>query len=149
MRSRARCLKRWTGAFDPGAQGNVNKGDMSMSNRVIKKPVAVAIGAALISSIAVAGIAQASAFAVTSLGSGYMLSAGDPPPAAPAEDKPAEGKCGEGKCGDKKGEGKCGEGKCGEGKCGADKKGEGKCGEGKCGADKKPEEVKPEEKPKT
>ena len=61
-----------------------------MSNRVIKKPVAVAIGAALISSIAVAGIAQASAFAVSSLGSGYMLSAGDPPAAAPAEEKPAE-----------------------------------------------------------
>jgi len=120
-----------------------------MSNRVIKKPVAVAIGAALISSIAAAGVAQASAYAVSSLGSGYMLSAGDPPAAAPAEgEKPAEGKCGEGKCGDKKGEGKCGEGKCGEGKCGADKKGEGKCGEGKCGegkcgADKKPEEEKP------
>ena len=105
-----------------------------MSNRVIKKPVAVAIGAALISSIAVAGVAQASAYAVSSLGSGYMLAAEDPPPAG--GEKPAEGKCGEGKCG--------------EGKCGADKKGEGKCGEGKCGADKKPEEEKPaEEKPKT
>ena len=112
-----------------------------MSNRVTKKPVAVAIGAALITSIAAAGVAHASAFAVSSLGSGYMLSAGDPPAGG---EKPAEGKCGEGKCG----EGKCGADKKGEGKCGADKKGEGKCGEGKCGegkcgADKKPEEEKP------
>jgi uncharacterized low-complexity protein len=109
-----------------------------MSNRVLRKPVALAIGAALATTIAAAGVAQASAFAVNALGSGYMLAAGD--------EKAKEGKCGEGKCGaDKKAEGKCGEGKCGEGKCGADKKAEGKCGEGKCGADKKKEEEKPKE----
>ncbi|MEX1994082.1 MAG: hypothetical protein WD929_05425 [Steroidobacteraceae bacterium] len=126
--------------MSPGRQAN-NQGDVSMSNRVLRKPVALAIGAALATSIAAAGVAQASSFAVNALGSGYMLSAGDPPAGG---EKPAEGKCGEGKCGaDKKGEGKCGEGKCGEGKCGADKKGEGKCGEGKCGADKKKEEEKP------
>lgn len=82
-----------------------------MSNRVLRKPVALAIGAALATTIAAAGVAQASAFAVNALGSGYMLAAGD--------EKAKEGKCGEGKCGgDHKGE----EGKCGEGKCGADKK---------------------------
>ncbi|HKL77358.1 MAG TPA: low-complexity protein [Gammaproteobacteria bacterium] len=75
---------------------------------------------------------SANPFAMTELGSGYMVAAN------------AEGKCGEGKCGgaekDRTKEQKAGEGKCGEGKCGAkneagdaDKKGgEGKCGEGKC-----------------
>jgi uncharacterized low-complexity protein len=83
-----------------------------MSKRVSKKPVALAIGAALATSIAAAGVAQASSFAVNALGAGYMLAAGD---AAGEEGKPAdcEGQCGEGKCG----EGKCGEGKCGQGKC--------------------------------
>jgi len=92
-----------------------------MSNRVLKKPVALAIGAALMTSLATAGAAHASLFAVNALGTGYMLAAGD----AAGDEKPAEGKCGEGKCGaDKKAEGKCGEGKCGEGKCGGDKKDE-------------------------
>ena len=104
-----------------------------MSIRVLKKPVAVAIGAALMSSLAAAGAAHAGSFAVNALGAGYMLAAGD----ATGDEKAKEGKCGEGKCGaDKKAEGKCG-----EGKCGADKKAEGKCGEGKCGADKKKEEA--------
>ena len=101
-----------------------------MSNRVLKRPVALAIGAALATTIAAAGVAQASSFAVNALGSGYMLAAGD--------EKAKEGKCGEGKCG---GDHKKAEGKCGEGKGGGDhKKAEGKCGEGKCGADKKEEE---------
>ena len=89
-----------------------------MSNRVLRKPVALAIGAALMTSLGAAGVAQASSYAVSALGAGYMLAGGE-------EEKAKEGKCGEGKCGaDKKaeGEGKCGEGKCGEGKCGADKK---------------------------
>ena len=103
-----------------------------MSNRVLRKPVALAIGAALMTSLGAAGVAQASPYAVSALGAGYML--------VGEEEKGKEGKCGEGKCGaDKKAEGKCG-----EGKCGADKKGEGKCGEGKCGADKK-EEDKPKQ----
>ncbi|MGQ0384696.1 MAG: HvfA family oxazolone/thioamide-modified RiPP metallophore [Gammaproteobacteria bacterium] len=92
-----------------------------MSNRVLSKPVALAIGAALATSLAAAGTAQASSFAVNALGSGYMLAAGE-----------------------HGGGDKAKEGKCGEGKCGGDKKAEGKCGEGKCGADKKEEE-----KPKT
>ena len=100
-----------------------------MSNRVLRKPVALAIGAALMTSLGAAGVAQASSYAVSALGAGYMLVGGE-------EEKAKEGKCGA----DKKAEGKCGEGKCGEGKCCADKKAEGKCGEGKCGADKKEEE---------
>jgi len=124
-----------------------------MSNRVVKKPVALVIGAALITSLATAGAAHASSFAVNALGTGYMLAAGD----TVGDEKAKEGKCGEGKCGtDKKAEGKCGEGKCGadkttegkcgEGKCGGDKKmAEGKCGEGKCGGDKKDEAEKPKE----
>ena len=85
-----------------------------MSNCVLRKPVALAIGAALVTSLAAAGVAQASSYAVSALGAGYMLTGG--------QDEKAK------------------EGKCGEGKCGADKKAEGKCGEGKCGADKKEEE---------
>ena len=101
-----------------------------MNSKNLSKPLALAIGAAIAGSLATASVAQASPFALTSLGTAYMAA--------------AEGTCG----GKKDAEGKCGgekakeEGKCGEGKCGADKaKGEGKCGEGKCGADhKKPAE---------
>ena len=60
-----------------------------MSHKVCK-PLALALGTALLGSVSVANAAPA--FALVDLGSGYMLSAG--------------------------GEGKCGEGKCGEGKCG-------------------------------
>ena len=108
-----------------------------MAEKKVIKPVALAVGAALAGSFAIAGTVNAadsadSPFKMSSLEVGYMLGEG-------------EGKCGEGKCGDKKGEGKCGEGKCGEagekegegkcgeGKCGEDKEGEGKCGEGSCG----------------
>ena len=121
-----------------------------MSQKVIKKPLAIALGAAFVTSLAGAPVANAAEnpFAMSELSSGYVV----------AEMK--EGKCGEGKCGgDKtKAEGKCGEGKCGgdkaksmtEGKCGGDKTKEmategadkaksmteGKCGEGKCGGSK-------------
>ena len=100
-----------------------------MSEKKVVKPVALAVGAALASSFAIGGVANADTidnpFAMSALSAGYMLGAG-------------EGSCG----GDKEGEGKCGgdkegEGKCGEGSCGGDKEGEGKCGEGKCGDDKK------------
>ncbi len=93
-----------------------------MTKTTLKKPVALAIGAAIAGSMAVAGVAQAGTFSATDLGKGYVQLASS------HGDKGEEGKCGEGKCGaDKKGE---------EGSCGADKKGE----EGKCGADKKGEE---------
>jgi uncharacterized low-complexity protein len=84
------------------------------------KPVTVAVGAALATSVGAVSVASADTtpFAMTALSSGYM----------------ADVHFGEGnKCGgdDAKGE----EGKCGEGKCGGDdaKGEEGKCGEGKCG----------------
>ena len=110
-----------------------------MSQKSTKKPLAIALGAAFITSLAAAPAANAAEnpFAMSELSSGYMVA------------EMAEGKCGEGKM-DK--EGKCGEGKmdkegkCGEGKCGGDKAGaeggdkakaEGKCGEGKCGGEKK------------
>lgn len=125
-----------------------------MSEKKIVKPVAMAVGAALAGSFALAGTVNAdtadSPFAMSSLEAGYMLGAegscgGD------KEDKGKEGSCGEGSCGgskeDKKGgEGSCGEGSCGgskddgkgkEGSCGGDKEdkkgGEGSCGEGSCG----------------
>jgi uncharacterized low-complexity protein len=113
-----------------------------MSDKSTIKPLAIAVGAALATSLASTTVVNAAEnpFAMSELSSGYMVA------------DAAEGKCGEGKCGgDKKAaeEGKCGEGKCGgdkkaaeegaaktteEGKCGGDKKA---AGEGKCGGDKK------------
>jgi uncharacterized low-complexity protein len=93
-----------------------------MSKR-IRKPLSIAIGAAVVTGLGLAGIANANEldknlFSMEELTSGY-LTAGDE----------GEGSCGEGNCGNA--EGNCGEG---EGGCGEDKKdGEGKCGEGKCG----------------
>lgn len=121
-----------------------------MSEKRVAKPVALAVGAALAGSFAVAEIATAdtldSPFRISTLSAGYMLGAGE---GTCGGDKKGEGTCGEGSCGgDKKGEGTCGEGSCGgekdaegtcgEGSCGGDKKGEGSCGgdkdaEGKCG----------------
>ncbi|MGS2723828.1 HvfA family oxazolone/thioamide-modified RiPP metallophore [Porticoccus sp. GXU_MW_L64] len=97
------------------------------------KPLAAAVGAAFLASVAIAPAAMAdNPFEASELTSGYNNTlTGD----KGEEGKCGEGKCGEGKCGEDKGEeGKCGEGKCGEGKCGEDKGEEGKCGEGKCGA---------------
>jgi uncharacterized low-complexity protein len=101
-----------------------------MSEKKVVKPVALAVGAALAGSFAIAGAVNAaetaqSPFKMSSLEVGYMLGEN-------------EGSCGEGSCGedkDKKGEGSCGEGSCGEGHD-KDKEGEGACGEGSCGGDK-------------
>jgi len=135
-----------------------------MSKMNSKKPLAIAMGAALSGGLLATTTADAAAnpFGLSELGSGYMQVAmegncGNKPKAA------EEGKCGnkpkaaeEGKCGNQPKaaeEGKCGnkpkaaeEGKCGnqpkameEGKCGnkpAAKPVEGKCGEAKCGANK-------------
>ena len=113
-----------------------------MSNKTVIKPLALALGATFVTSLAGTTIANAAEnpFSMNELSSGYMV-------VEKAEGKCGEGKCGEGKCGEgkMKKEGKCGEGKCGEGKmkgtegkCGEGKmKGkEGKCGEGKCGGSK-------------
>ena len=101
----------------------------------LKKPVALAIGTAIASTLAVTSVAQAKAFSTTDLGQGYVQFAAE---GSCGGDKGKEGKCGEGKCGADKKEGEKGaEGKCGEGKCGADKKEGEKGAEGKCGGDKK------------
>ena len=107
-----------------------------MSNKTVIKPLAIALGATFVTSLAGTTIANAAEnpFSMTELPSGYMV-------ADKAEGKCGEGKCGEGKCGSgeqKAKEGKCGEGKCGEGKM----KKEGKCGEGKCGEGKMKKEGK-------
>ena len=121
-----------------------------MSEKKVVKPVALAVGAALASSFALGGVANADTvdnpFAMSALSAGYMLGAGEGSCGGDKEgkDKEGEGSCGEGSCGgDKKGEGACGEGSCGgdkkgEGSCGGDKEdSEGKCGEGSCGGEKK------------
>ena len=125
-------------------------GEKFRSEKKVVKPVALAVGAALASSFALGGVANAATvdnpFAMSALSAGYMLGAGEGSCGGDKEgkDKEGEGACGEGSCGgDKEGEGACGEGSCGgdkkgEGSCGGDKEdSEGKCGEGSCGGDKK------------
>jgi uncharacterized low-complexity protein len=102
--------------------------EISMSQKTNLKPLAIAAGAALATSLAATTPASAAEnpFAMSELSGGYMVA------------EMAEGKCGA----EKKAtmEGKCGAEKKAtmEGKCGAEKKmdKEGKCGEGKCGANK-------------
>lgn len=131
-------------------------------NKNSKKPVAIAVGAALVGGLALAG----SAFSMQPLAQGYALGAGQPHHG----DHKSEGKCGEGRCGmekmDTDGDGRLSraefdaahEGEAAmfamidadgdgfisaeeakahhEAKAGEGKCGEGKCGEGKCGGDK-------------
>jgi uncharacterized low-complexity protein len=122
-----------------------------------KKPVAIAVGAALVGGLALAG----SAFSMQPLAQGYALGADQPHHG----DHTSEGKCGEGRCGlekmDTDGDGRISraefeamhEGKAGK-FAGIDANGdgfidaaemkahheskaaEGKCGEGKCGGDR-------------
>jgi hypothetical protein len=123
-------------------------GEKIMAEKKVVKPIALAVGAALASSFAIGGVANADTvdnpFAMSALSAGYMLGAGEGSCGGDKEGKDKEGACG----GDKEGEGKCGEGTCGddkkgEGACGGDKEGEGSCGgdkkdgEGSCGGDKK------------
>jgi uncharacterized low-complexity protein len=109
-----------------------------MAEKKVIKPVALAVGAALAGSFAIAGAVNAadtaeSPFSISNLEVGYMLGEGEGSCGGDKGDKKGEGSCGEGSCGeDKKGEGSCGEGSCGESD---DKKGEGSCGEGSCGED--------------
>jgi hypothetical protein len=129
-----------------------------MSEKKIVKPIALAVGAALVGSFALSSsIASAdtveSPFAMSTLTAGYMLSAGEGSCGGDKDQKEGEATCGgdkegEASCGgDKEGEATCGADKEGEATCGADKEGEascggdkeeaeGSCGEGSCGADK-------------
>lgn len=103
----------------------------------VKKPIAAAVGAAVLASVALAPLARAAEnpFQAHSLSSGYNL----------AEKAMTEGKCGEGKCGEsmqKAHEGNCGgakaktaaEGRCGGGTATPKAETEGKA----AGADTKP-----------
>jgi uncharacterized low-complexity protein len=113
-----------------------------MSKKSIK-PLSLAVGTALVASLAATSNATAATdsntnpFAMTELSSGYMQMIAYGDKKAEGEESHGdkygkEGKCGEGKCGDKKEMKKNMEGKCGEKK--SEK--EGKCGEGKCGSKK-------------
>jgi hypothetical protein len=118
-----------------------------MSERKVVKPIALAVGAALASTFAIGGVAQADSidnpFEMSTLTAGYMLGEGEGSCGGDAA-KEGEGSCG-GDGEDKEGEGSCGgdgeekegegEDKDGEGSCGEadEKEGEGSCGEGSCG----------------
>jgi uncharacterized low-complexity protein len=102
-----------------------------MSKKFIRKPLSLAVGAAVLSLAGMANagdtIPDSDLFTMDQLDSAQLMAGAH-----------EEGGCGEGKCGEDKdkGEGSCGGDKGGEGSCGEDKdKGEGKCGEGKCGGD--------------
>ena len=94
-------------------------------SKQIKKPVALALGAALVGGLTL----STSAFAMSDLAQGYLLGAQQAQTAEKAADaKATDAKAAEGTCGADK--------KHAEGSCGADKDkkaAEGKCGEGKCG----------------
>ena len=78
-----------------------------MSKQAIRKPLTLALGAAVVSTMGVAGIANAEEeqdiFAMEELMSGQLVAGGHkaPPPddEEEGEDKEGEGSCGEGKCG--------------------------------------------------
>jgi len=92
-----------------------------MSKHAIRKPLSIALGAAVVTSLGMSGIANSTEtekdiFSMEELTSGYLTAGAHETDDAPKEE--GEGNCGEGNCGeDKKDEG---EGKCGEGKCGGD-----------------------------
>jgi len=109
-----------------------------MSDKIIKTPLAIALGAAFVTTLAGAPIANAAEnpFAMSELSGGYQVADSH----MEGGDKgKAEGKCGGAKAEAEGGDKAKAEGKCGEGKCGGEKKmdKEGKCGEGKCGGEKK------------
>ena len=96
-----------------------------MSKKSANKPLALAISAAFVGSLAATSVNAANPFGMEKVTTAQTITV-------------AEAKCGEGKCGSKK-KAKKKDGKCGEAKCGAkkkEKKKEAKCGEGKCGGKK-------------
>ena len=105
-----------------------------MSKKTNLKPLAVALGAAFVTTLATTPVANAAEnpFAMSELSSGYMVAENMEGKSDGDKKMDKEGKCGEGKCGgDKKMDE---EGKCGEGMSDGDKKMD---KEGKCGGDKK------------
>jgi len=81
-----------------------------MSKQSIRKPLSIAIGAALVSGLGAAGVANATPtddnlFSMQELTSGYLLAGAHETSKDGEDKKDGEGKCGEGKCGDDKQEG--------------------------------------------
>jgi uncharacterized low-complexity protein len=129
-------IPRWVCRTDETTIPNQEK--LTMTKQISKKPVAIAMGAALTGGLLAAGTANAAAnpFALSEMGSGYMQMAEGKCGGNKAEEAKCGGKAEEAKCGGKAEEAKCG-GKAEEAKCGAKPKAEeGKCGEGKCGGSK-------------
>lgn len=112
--------------------------------KINKTPFAIAIGVSILPSLTGnVAIADSNPFAVSELGSGYMLTAEAKPNQAGA-DKMKDGACGEGKCGagmmKKSTDAKAAtEGKCAGNKpaAAAEKPADGKKMEGNCGANMK------------
>lgn len=125
-----------------------------MFDKKVARPVALAVGAALAGSFAIAGTANAetgaSPFAMSALSAGYMLGAGEggcgADKQAHAGDAHAKGAKGaEGSCGGDEAKGEM-DAKGAEGSCGGDKAKDemgDKGAEGSCGGDK---ESMPEDK---
>ncbi len=118
-------------------------------NKIIKKPLVIAVGGTIVSSLASTAIQaetqseiESNPFEISELSAGYMQIAKSDSEKSGTK-KMKDGSCGEGKCGTSM---KGSEEKTAEGKCAGDKpmpsakkgkKGkEGKCGEGKCGSSK-------------
>jgi uncharacterized low-complexity protein len=83
-----------------------------MSKQAIRKPLSIALSAAVVTSLGLAGVANANTgeediFSMEELTNGYLTAGGHETdaPEDEGEDKDGEDK--------KEGEGKCGEGKCG------------------------------------
>ena len=80
-----------------------------MSKQSVRKPLSLALGAALVTSLGATGVANAEMeediFAMDELTSGYLIAGGHEKPDDSDSDsddgdkKDGEGKCGEGKCG--------------------------------------------------
>jgi len=81
-----------------------------MSKQSIRKPLSIAVGAALVTGLGTAGIANAAQtdenlFSMQDLTSGYLIAGAHETDKDGDDKKDGEGKCGEGKCGDDKKEG--------------------------------------------
>jgi len=93
-----------------------------MRNKSKLKPVALAVGAAFATTLAMAPVANAAEnpFAMNQLDTGYKLAANTEGNCGANKQKAREANCGANKV--VKEQPKLKEGKCGEGKCGANKK---------------------------
>ena len=75
-----------------------------MSKQAIRKPLSIALGAAVVTSLGLSGIANASdvdedLFSMEELTSGYLTAGGHEKEDEGEDKDEGEGKCGEGKCG--------------------------------------------------